>query len=63
MQEFLSTTGPAILQAIVDPAEPPLPSKISAQQALHFAESLIRGEPHRGKIALTAISNKVREMI
>jgi pyruvate dehydrogenase (quinone) len=63
MQEFLSAPGPAILQAIVDPAEPPLPSKISAQQALHFAESLIRGEPHRGKIALTAISNKVREMI
>ena len=63
MDEFLSAPGPAILQAIVDPAEPPLPSKISAQQALHFAESLIRGEPNRGKIALTAISNKVREMI
>ncbi len=63
IQEFLSAPGPAILQAVVDPAEPPLPSKITAKQALHFAESLIRGEPHRGKIALTAISNKVREMI
>jgi hypothetical protein len=39
------------------------PEKITADQALHFAESLARGEPNRGKIALTAISDKVREMI
>jgi hypothetical protein len=43
--------------------EPPLPAKITADQALHFAESLARGEPNRGKIALTAVSEKVREMI
>jgi pyruvate dehydrogenase (quinone) len=63
MKQFLSAPGPAILQAVVDPLEPPLPAKVTADQALHFAESLARGEPNRGKIALTAVSNKVRELI
>jgi pyruvate dehydrogenase (quinone) len=63
MEQFLAAPGPAILQAVVDPLEPPLPAKITADQALHFAESLAKGEPNRKKIALTAISEKVRELI
>ena len=63
MKEFLNAPGPAILQAVVDPFEPPLPAKIKAEQALHFAESLARGEPNRSKIALTVASDKVHELI
>ena len=63
MEEFLNTPGPAVLEAAVDPFEPPLPAKVKAEQAVHFAESLARGEPNRKKIALTALSDKVRELI
>jgi pyruvate dehydrogenase (quinone)/pyruvate oxidase len=63
IEEFLKTPGPAILQAVVDPLEPPLPAKVTAEQALKFAESLVRGEPNRGRIALTALSDKVRELV
>ena len=63
LDEFLSAPGPAVLQAVVDPFEPPLPAKVKAEQALRFAESLARGEPNRMKIALTALSDKVREII
>src|SRR5215831_11692229 len=63
MERFLAAPGPAVLQAVVDQLEPPLPGKITADQALHFAESLAKGEPNRGKIALTAVSEKVRELI
>jgi len=63
MDQFLAAPGPAILQAVVDQLDPPLPAKITADQAMHFAESLARGEPNRSKIALTAISDKVRELI
>jgi pyruvate dehydrogenase (quinone)/pyruvate oxidase len=63
MEEFLNAPGPAVLQAVVDPLEPPLPSKVNAKQAVHFAESLAKGEPNRKKIALTALSDKVRELI
>lgn len=63
LDQFLATPGPAILQAVVDPFEPPLPAKVKGEQALHFAESLARGEPNRKKIALTVLSDKVRELI
>jgi hypothetical protein len=29
----------------------------------HFAESLLRGEPNRERIALTVLADKVRELI
>jgi pyruvate dehydrogenase (quinone)/pyruvate oxidase len=63
LEEFLNVPGPALLQAVVDPLEPPLPPKVTADQALKFAESLVRGEPNRSKIALTAIADKVRELV
>jgi pyruvate dehydrogenase (quinone)/pyruvate oxidase len=63
LEEALSLPGPALVQAVVDPHEPPMPPKIRAEQALHFAEALARGTPNRGKIALTALSDKVREMV
>ncbi len=63
VEQFLAAPGPAILQAVVDQLEPPLPAKITAEQAVHFAESLAKGEPNRSKIALTAVSEKVRELI
>lgn len=63
VEQFLNAPGPAILEAVVDPFEPPLPGKVKAEQALRFAESLARGEPNRGKIALTVASDKVRELV
>jgi pyruvate dehydrogenase (quinone)/pyruvate oxidase len=52
-----------MLEAVVDPFEPPMPGKVTADQALKFAESLIRGEPNRKKISLTASSDKGRELV
>jgi pyruvate dehydrogenase (quinone)/pyruvate oxidase len=63
LDQFLNAPGPAVLQAVVDPFEPPMPAKVKAEQALHFAESLARGEPNRKKIALTTLSDTVREVI
>jgi len=58
-----NTPGPVLVEAVVDPHEPPLPPKIKASQALHFAEALAKGTPHGGKIALTAVSDTVRELV
>lgn len=63
MEEFLNTPGPALIEAKVDPFEPPMPAKVKTEQALHFAESLARGEPNRKRIALTTLSDRVKEMI
>ncbi|WP_341529450.1 thiamine pyrophosphate-dependent enzyme [Nostoc sp. UHCC 0302] len=63
LDRAIATPGPVIVEAIVDPLEPPLPPKITADQATKFAESLAKGEPSREKIALTILSDKVRELI
>jgi pyruvate dehydrogenase (quinone) len=63
LDEALSRPGPAIIEAVVDPNEPPTPPKITAKQAVHFAEALAKGTPHGGKIALTVLADKVKEMV
>jgi pyruvate dehydrogenase (quinone) len=59
----LAAPGPALVEAVVDPHEPPMPPKITLKQAGHLAESLVRGTPERAKIALTIASDVVRELI
>jgi hypothetical protein len=36
-----------IVEALVDPYEPPMPPSVTVDQASKFAESLVRGEPNR----------------
>lgn len=61
--EALSYKGPVLIEAVVDPNEPPMPAKITVAQAMHFAESLARGEPDRLNIAITASKAGLRQMI
>jgi pyruvate dehydrogenase (quinone)/pyruvate oxidase len=63
LDEAFATPGPVVIEAVVDPFEPPMPAKIEAKQALKFAESLARGQPKRMKIATTIMEDKVRELI
>ncbi|HEX7969805.1 MAG TPA: thiamine pyrophosphate-dependent enzyme [Stellaceae bacterium] len=63
LDQALNAPGPVVIEAIVDQNEPPMPPKIKAEQALHLAESLARGTPNRGKIALTIASDTVRELV
>ncbi|MCO5087787.1 MAG: thiamine pyrophosphate-binding protein [Methylobacteriaceae bacterium] len=63
MREALSRRGPVLVEAVVDPHEPPMPPKISLSQTAHFAEALAKGTPAGGRIALTVASDKVREVI
>jgi pyruvate dehydrogenase (quinone) len=63
LREALAQPGPAVVQAVVDPNEPPMPGKISMQQALHFAKALARGEKDRFDILKTVIEDKVREVV
>ncbi len=63
LDQALQTPGPVLIEAVVDPFEPPMPANITLDQAAKFAESLIRGEPNRTRIALTAFSSRIRELI
>jgi len=63
VEQWLNAEGPAVLEATVDALEPPLPAKIKPEQALRFAESLVRGEPNAGAIARKALGDKIRELV
>ena len=55
--------GPALIQANVDPNEPPMPGKITTRQAIHFAEALLKGEKYRKAIIKDVVADKVREVV
>ena len=63
LEQAFATPGPVIVEATVDPFEPPMPPKISVEQATKFAEALAKGTPNRNKIALTVLADKVRELV
>lgn len=63
LSRALNEPGPVIVEAVVDPLEPPMPGKIKPKQAVKLTKSLLRGQPNREQIALTIASDKIREMI
>jgi pyruvate dehydrogenase (quinone)/pyruvate oxidase len=62
LDAMLLAEGPALCEAVVDPFEPPMPARTTATQALHLAEALAKGEPHRGRIALTLFRDKISDL-
>jgi pyruvate dehydrogenase (quinone)/pyruvate oxidase len=63
LSEALRGKGPCLIEAVVDPNEPPMPPMVKADQALHLAQSLARGTPDAAKIAKTIARDVVRELV
>ena len=63
LQEALATPGPVIVEALVDPSEPPMPSQTTREQATMFAKALLHGEKDARQIIQTVVTNRVRELI
>jgi pyruvate dehydrogenase (quinone)/pyruvate oxidase len=63
LTKALATPGPVVVEAVVDPHEPPMPPKATLKQMTMLAESLARGTPDASKIARTILADAVREMV
>jgi pyruvate dehydrogenase (quinone) len=63
LRQAFRSPGPAVIEATVDPSEPPLPGKISVDQAWQFAKALARGQKDRWEIIKTVAEDKVREVV
>jgi pyruvate dehydrogenase (quinone)/pyruvate oxidase len=63
LRDALSRKGPCLIEAVVDPYEPPFPPSIALKQAKNMAEALAKGTPHAMKTALTLASDTVRELV
>jgi pyruvate dehydrogenase (quinone)/pyruvate oxidase len=53
LRQALAHPGPVVIEAVVDPNEPPLPAKITPDQAKTLGAALAHGEEHRRRIGLT----------
>jgi len=62
MHEFLAHEGPALLDVVVNADEPPMPAKVTYDQAKKFAESFLKGTPRRATIASTIARDKIDQL-
>lgn len=62
LEAALKSKRPALVEAVVDPYEPPMPARLKLKQVENMAKALARGEPHRGRIALTLFRDKLHEL-
>lgn len=63
LEAAFAAPGPALVEAVVDPFEPPMPPAATPEQALNFAKGLMRGQPDAGQILGTVLKDKIRELI
>jgi pyruvate dehydrogenase (quinone) len=63
LKRALVHDGPAIIQAVVDPNEPPLPGNVSTEQFIKFSEALIKGQKDGWRILKTVMKDKIREVV
>ncbi len=63
IRSAMAEKKPTIVEANVDPFEPPMPPKVSMEFVAHIAESLAKGQPYGGRIGLTLFRDKVHEAL
>lgn len=60
--EALAFPGPSLVDVWVNPDEPPMPARITYEQAKGFTTSFLRGQPRRAAIASTLFRDKLGEL-
>jgi pyruvate dehydrogenase (quinone)/pyruvate oxidase len=63
MHEAMSDKKPTIIEAYVDPFDPPMPPKVEMGFITKLAESLAKGQPYAKRIGLTLFRNQVHERL
>jgi pyruvate dehydrogenase (quinone) len=61
-QQALASDVPVVLEVKTDPEVPPLPPHISLQQAKHFSEAMLKGDPDEASV-LKGTARQVLESI
>jgi pyruvate dehydrogenase (quinone) len=62
LRDAFDHPGPALLDVAVDANEPPMPGKVTYEQAKNFGLAFLRGQPHRSAIATTLFADRIEEM-
>ncbi|GAA2218707.1 thiamine pyrophosphate-dependent enzyme [Micromonospora olivasterospora] len=62
VREALAHPGPALVDCDVNPDEPPMPGKVRYEQAQHFTEAFLRGQPHKVATLASVARDKINEL-
>ncbi|SDY15234.1 pyruvate oxidase [Micromonospora pattaloongensis] len=62
LRDALNHPGPALVDVAVDPNEPPMPGKVSYEQAKKFSQSFLRGQPSKTAIATTLFKDRIQQL-
>jgi pyruvate dehydrogenase (quinone)/pyruvate oxidase len=62
VREALDHDGPALVDVDVNPNEPPMPGKVSYEQAKSFAKAFLKGQPHKAAIATTLFKDRIQRL-
>ena len=63
MRTAMSEKKPTIIEAYVDPFEPPMPPKVDPEYIQNMTESFAKGQPYAGRIGLTLYRNQVHKAL
>jgi pyruvate dehydrogenase (quinone)/pyruvate oxidase len=63
IHEAMNENKPTIIEAYVDPFEPPMPPNVGMEYVNNLAESFAKGQPYAKRIGLTLFRNKVHEAL
>ncbi len=62
LRDALAFDGPALVDVAVNPDEPPLPGKVTYEQAKKFAAAWLRGQPNKAAMATTLFKDKIQQL-
>jgi pyruvate dehydrogenase (quinone) len=60
--QLLSHDGPGLVDCDVNPNEPPMPGKVSYEEAKRFTEAFLRGQPHKAATLATIARDKISRL-
>lgn len=63
IHQAMNEKKPTIIEAYVDPFDPPMPPKVEPQFVKNIAESFARGQPYASRIGLTLYRNQTHEIL
>ncbi|SEG23339.1 pyruvate dehydrogenase (quinone)/pyruvate oxidase [Nonomuraea solani] len=62
VRQALDHDGPALVDVDVNPNEPPMPGKVTYDQAKSFAAAFLKGQPHKAAIATTLFKDRIQKL-
>lgn len=63
ISQAMAENKPTIIEAYVDPFEPPMPPKTELEFVSNLAESFAKGQPYASRIGLTLFRNRVHDTL